>query len=146
MNMAISYKTGIDNLDWDQLTALYHYPGIGMVGGRGEKGDKEGIRQAFLNSYRVVTAWNDNRLVGSCRILSDGLCYGMIFDVGVLPEHRRKGVATTMLNLLLDGMDNMTIHLTSRFGMEDLYRKLGFKRHKNAFARYSFPTLYVEEG
>ena len=78
-------------------------------------------------------------------MLSDGICYGMIFDIGVLPEYRKNGIATRMMQELLKGCEDFNIHLTSRFGVEGLYRKLGFKKHKNAFARYPQNSEYLEE-
>ena len=46
---------------------------------------------------------------------------------------------------LLKGCENFNIHLNSRFGIEGLYRKLGFKKHKNAFARYPRESEYLED-
>ena len=75
-------------------------------------------------------------MIGAGRMLSDGVCYGMVFDVGVIPEYRRKGIATGVMNELLKGCETLSIYLTSRFGVEDLYRKPGFKKQINAFAKY----------
>jgi aralkylamine N-acetyltransferase len=93
----------------------------------------------------VVSAWDDVRLVGAGRILSDGICYGMIFDIGVLAEYRRKAIASSLVKELLVNMDNIAVHLTSRFGVEDVYKKLGFKKHKNAFAKYPHASPYLED-
>jgi len=46
---------------------------------------------------------------------------------------------------LVKGYENLSIHLTSRFGVEGLYRKLGFKKHKNAYARYPYRSEYLED-
>jgi len=139
----IEYKTGIDCIDWSQLTSLYLQ--VGMVGGLGEQGDGEGIKTAFSRSFKVITAWEGNRLVGAGRMLSDGICYAMIFDIGVLPEYRRNGIVSCIMHKLLKGCENFNVHLNSRFGVEDLYRKLGFKKHKNAFARYPRESEYLED-
>ena len=124
------------------MTVLYQQ--VGMVGGLGERGDGEGIQRAFCGSYRVVTAWDGEKLVGATRMLSDGVCYAMVFDVAVLPDYRRRGIATGLMNALITGCEDMSIHLTSRFGIEDLYRKLGFRKHTNAFARYPGESEYLE--
>ena len=39
----------------------------------------------------------------------------------------------------------MSIHLTSTFGNEDFYKKLGFKKHKTAYSKYPFPSKYIED-
>lgn len=103
------------------------------------------IQSAFQVSYKVVTAWEGNTLVGSCRMLSDGICYGAVFDVRVLPEYQKKGIGKGLMGLLLKGEEHMTIHLTSTFGNEGFYKKLGFKKHKTAYSKYPFESKYVEE-
>ena len=139
----IEYKTGTDCIDWSQLTGLYLE--VGMVGGFGEKGDRKNIEVAFSNSFKVVTAWDGERLVGAGRMLSDGICYAMVFDVGVIPEYRNKGIATCIMKELIKGCEDLHIHLTSRFGVEGLYRKLGFRKHKNHYARYPYDSEYLED-
>jgi len=42
------------------------------------------------------------------------------------------------MNVLLKGEEHMPIHLTSTFGNEDFYKKLGFKKHKTAYAKYPY--------
>jgi ribosomal protein S18 acetylase RimI-like enzyme len=138
----IEIKRGTDCIDWTQLIDLYEQ--TGLVGGLGTKKDLAGIKKAFLNSYRVVSGWDGSHLVGAGRILSDGVCYAMIFDIGVLPEYRRQGIASAIVKELLVNMENISVHLTSRFGVEDLYKKVGFKRHKNAFAKYPHESPYLE--
>jgi predicted N-acetyltransferase YhbS len=39
----------------------------------------------------------------------------------------------------------MPIHLTSTFGNEEFYKKLGFKKHKTAYAKYPFQSKYLED-
>jgi hypothetical protein len=52
----IEIKRGTDCIDWTQLIDLYEQ--TGLVGGLGTKKDLAGIKKAFLNSYRVVPAWD----------------------------------------------------------------------------------------
>ena len=44
-----------------------------MAGGLGEQGDREGIEAAFLKSFKDITAWEEDRLIGAGRMLSDGI-------------------------------------------------------------------------
>ena len=138
----IVIKKGTECIDWIQLTDLYEL--TELVGDFGKEKDITAIKKAFLNSCRVVTAWDGSLLVGAGRMLSDGTCYATIFDIGVLPEYRRQGIASALVKELLVNMENISVHLTSRFGVEDIYIKLGFKRHKNAFAKYPHDSPYLE--
>ena len=139
----ISYKTGLECIEWPQLFSLYEK--VGMIKRFIESKEFNKIQYAFQVSYKVVTAWEENTLVGSCRMLSDGICYGAVFDVGVLPEYQKKGIGKGLMRLLLKGEEHMTIHLTSTFGNEGFYKKLGFKKHKTAYSKYPFESKYVED-
>lgn len=137
----ITYKTGIDEIEWLQL--FYIYGRVGLVAGLAGNHEYDKIRNAFTQSYKVVTAWDGAKLVGSGRLLSDGECYGMIFDLGVLPEYQRMGIGKGLLERLLQHNEHLRIHLTSTFGNEEFYRKSGFKRHKTAFAKYPVDSEYL---
>jgi len=77
-------------------------------------------------------------------LISDGVCYGMIFDVGVLPSYQNKGIGKGIMNELMKGNEQISIHLTSTFGNEAFYGKLGFKKHKTAHAKYPRNSEYLE--
>ena len=139
----ICYKLGVEEIDWCGLFRLYEETGLLKRFIESKELDK--IQSAFQKSYKVVTAWNGSALVGSCRMLSDGISNGMVFDVGVLPNYQKKGIGKGLLNLLLEGEEHMVIHLTSTFGNEDFYKKLGFKKHKTAYAKYPFQSKYLED-
>lgn len=139
----VEYKTGIEVIDWKQLVSLYEE--TGLVGQFGKKRDHEAIHSAFLGSSKVVTAWKGSELVGAGRFLSDGVCYGTVFDLGVSTKHRRQGIATGIFTELIRDKQNLCIYLTSTYEAEDVYKKQGFKRHKNAFAKYPYESEYLED-
>lgn len=139
----IIYKVSLDEIQWDKLFELYER--VGLLKRFINNNEYEKIKIAFESSYKVVTAWDKEKLVGAGRMISDGVCYGAIFDVGVLPEYQKKGIGRGVMNELLKGNDNIPIHLTSTFGNEEFYKKLSFKKHKTAYSRYPFKTDYVED-
>jgi len=102
----ISYKLGLEYINWSELFDLYKK--VGMLKRFIENREFDKIQSAFQKSYKVVTAWDEKRLIGSCRMLSDGICYGAIFDVAVLPEYQKKGVGKGLMNLLLKKEESMT--------------------------------------
>ena len=111
----------------------------------GKKRDLAGIKEAFLSSYRVVTAWDGDRIVGAGRLLSDGVCYGWIHDMAVLPDLRKQGIGRDIVEGLLEGNERQLIGLTSSFEAVGFYRRLGFKKHKTAHAKYPGPSIYLED-
>jgi ribosomal protein S18 acetylase RimI-like enzyme len=139
----IIYKIGLEDINWSQLFSLYEK--AGLLGRFIKSGEFDKIQIAFERSYKVVTAWDKDILVGSGRMISDGTCYGSIFDLGVLPNYQRRGIGVGLMKVLLKGEEHMPIHLTSTFGNEEFYKKLGFKKHKTALSKYPFKSDYVEE-
>ena len=138
-----TFKIGIQHVDWEGLYFLYE--DVNMLGRFIKNKDYEKIKQGFKNSYKVVTAWYNDKLIGACRMISDGICYGMVFDVAVLEDYQGRGIGKNLMIKLLEGEENMPVHLTATFGKEEFYKKLGFKKHKTAYSKYPFKTDYVEE-
>lgn len=94
------------------------------------------LAMAFRNSYAVVFAHNDGKMVGAARATSDGVFYASIFDAVVAPEHQSCGVGRLMLEALIAKLPVERIFLTSVFGKEGFYEKLGFLRQTNAMGLY----------
>lgn len=139
----VEYKTGTDSIDWEGLGYLYEE--VGLVAQLGKKRDLVKIRQAFQRSFKVVTAWKEGRLVGAGRLISDGLCYGTVYDVGVLQAYRGQGIGKGIMEALLEGNEHLLLYLTSTFGNKSFYEKLGFKKHKTAYAKYPHESEYLEQ-
>ena len=140
--MLIDYRIGTEKIEWDALFQLYR--DVGLVGGLAKNGETDKVRAAFEHSQKIVTAWFNGRMIGAGRLISDGVCYGTLFDVGVLPEYQKKGVGKGIMTKLLEGNDHLQVYTTSAFGSEDFFKKLGFKRHKSAYAKYPRESEYLE--
>ena len=139
----ILYKTETEEINWESLIELY-FETDGVIGlGRSRNLDK--IKKAFLISYKVVTAWNEDKIIGAGRLISDGLCYGWIHDMAVLPNFRKKDVGRTIVKELMSGDENLLFGLTSSFEAEEFYHKLGFKKHKTGMAKYPGKSIYLED-
>jgi len=139
----IEYKTGIDVIDWDSLLQLY-VETDGVIG-LARAGNLREIKEAFLNSYRIVTAWDGDRIIGAGRLISDGVCYGWIHDMAVLPDRQKTGIGKQVVVELLHGNEGLLIGLTSAFDAVEFYHKQGFKKHKTAMAKYPGKSIYLED-
>ncbi len=139
----VKYKSGTDLINWASLVQLY-FETDGVVGlGRERNLDK--IKKAFLKSYKVVTVWEEDKIIGAGRMISDGVCYGWIHDMAILPEYQKHGLGKRLMEELLNENENLLIGLTSAFGVEEFYYKLGFKKHKTALAKYPGESIYLED-
>jgi len=139
----IEIKTGTDLIDWTSLVNLY-FATDGVIG-LGKEKNLIKIKEAFLTSYKVVTVWEREKIIGAGRMISDGVCYGWIHDMAVLPEYQAQGIGRKLMEELLNGNENLLVGLTSAFGAEEFYYKLGFKKHKTALAKYPGESIYLEE-
>lgn len=139
----IEYKTGTDCIDWDSLFELYYK--TDGVRGFGRAREHKLIKESFLNTYKVITAWEEDLIVGAARMISDGICYGWIHDMAVHPDYRKKGIGKEIINGLTDGEDNLLFGLTSSFEAVEFYKSLGFKKHKTGMAKYPGHSMYLEE-
>ena len=139
----IEYKTGTDVINWESLVQLY-FETDGVIG-LAREGNLAKIKEAFLNTYKVVTAWDGEKIVGAGRLISDGVCYGWIHDMSVLPDLQKKGIGRGIVKELMNGNKDLLFGLTSSFEAEEFYYKLGFKKHKTALAKYPGKSIYLED-
>lgn len=137
----IEYKTDLGDSEWEILVDLYDETNMFLGLGRSRETDK--IRRAYDKSYRFVTAWDSNRIVGAGRMISDGECYAWIHDVAVLQSYRKQGIGREIINRLIEGNEELLIGLTSSFEAVDFYTRLGFGKHKTAMAKYPGPSDYL---
>jgi len=137
----IDFRFDINENDWGKLVDLYDE--TNMCLGLGRMRETEKIRRAYEKSFRFVTAWDSDKIVGAGRMISDGECYAWIHDVAVLFPYRKKGVGRGIIEKLIEGNETLLIGLTSSFEAVDFYTKLGFNRHKTAMAKYPGPSDYL---
>lgn len=139
----IQYKTGTDIINWDSLIDLYFT--TDGVRGFGKIKDMNTIKESFLNTYLVASAWDGDKIIGAVRMISDGLCYGWIHDMAVHPDYRKQGIAEELMKILQSGNEGLLFGLTSSFEAEGFYKKIGFKKHKTAYAKYPGDSMYLED-
>lgn len=87
----------------------------------------DALRQSFEQSQHVALAWAAGRVIGTARLLSDGVCNAYLVDVWTASPHRRRGVARAMIVELMACVPGQHIGLqvdtdTGR----SLYQSLGF--------------------
>lgn len=81
-------------------------------------------------SYYSVFAYDNNRLVGSGRIMSDGILHAMIYEMIVHSDYQGKGIGREILQILVEKcLENniRDIQLFCAQGKEKFYKKYGFE-------------------
>jgi len=83
----------------------------------------------FLRSIGHVGAYAQGTLVGFVNVAWDGGEHASIFDVGVHPDHRRRGVATAMVHeatRLARERGALWLHVDFHPNLSGFYRRCGF--------------------
>jgi GNAT superfamily N-acetyltransferase len=83
--------------------------------------------QSILATGPAVGAWDGDELIGFARAVSDGCFRSYVEDVVVLPDHRRAGTATRMLEVLLELLSEIdVVSLFCGADLVHLYEHAGF--------------------
>ncbi|MDR7855036.1 GNAT family N-acetyltransferase [Tissierella sp.] len=64
--------------------------------------DKTRLYNAASNSLKLLTAWDDDKLVGLIRVVGDGYTIIYIQDILVLESYQGKGIGSHLLKLILE--------------------------------------------
>ncbi|MFO7814509.1 MAG: GNAT family N-acetyltransferase [Halanaerobiales bacterium] len=97
----IIYK---QNSSFTEDDILYLYENVGWT--NYTKNIKK-LMRALNNSLYILTAWDENKLVGLIRIIGDGETIIYIQDILVLSEYQRQGIGSKLLETLLDEYKNV---------------------------------------
>jgi GNAT superfamily N-acetyltransferase len=126
----IEYRNGND-LELDQVIELYN---ASTLGERRPVADR-GIMSAMLyHANLVVTAWDEDLLVGIARTLSDFAYVGYLADLAVRASHQRQGIGTALIQKTREQMGprSMLVLLSAPKAVA-YYPKIGFIRHESAW-------------
>jgi ribosomal protein S18 acetylase RimI-like enzyme len=88
----------------------------------------------FLNSTFVFSAWEDDRLVGCVRALSDLHFRSVIIDLAVLPEYQRQGIGAELVRRCREACTSSE-WLVQTDKAKGFYEKLGFTENNDYFLR-----------
>jgi GNAT superfamily N-acetyltransferase len=89
---------------------------------------RETIERLVKESTRVIGAYDGERLVGFCRVMSDASNMAWLGDVYVESSHRGRGIGTAIVKEAFDNPAHRDCfwYLSTRDAQE-LYRKFGFE-------------------
>ncbi|OQY05111.1 MAG: hypothetical protein B6I20_01790 [Bacteroidetes bacterium 4572_117] len=128
--MEINYTTSLP--DKNEYYSLFESTGWNKE----YKLDKEQVFKTLLNSWFLVSAYKEEKLVGFGRVISDGVMHALILDMIILPEFQRNGIGSVILAKLKEkcvSHNIFDIQLFSAKGKAGFYKNHGFScRPENA--------------
>lgn len=102
--------------------------------------------RCFRNSRVAVFAFDDGKLIGFGRAISDGERQAAIYDIAVLPAYQGRGIGRAVVEKLLEGIPGCNAILYADTSKEAFYERLGFRRMKTAMALFRDPDLAERKG
>ena len=93
--------------------------------------DLDSIRRMLDSTSVMVGAWEDGRLVGFARAITDGVYRALIDDVVVDEPNRKAGIGSEVMRRLVTRLREMEVEevfLRCGHAMEPFYAGLGFAK------------------
>ena len=118
----------LDGVDWERAKA--DLAADDFDNGR----SPAALRRSFEQSQHVAIAWDDARVVGMARLLSDGVCNAYLLDVWTASSHRRRGVGRAMVETLCELVPGQHVGLQTD-DAQPFYESLGFRQQPDFMSR-----------
>lgn len=124
----ILYRTDLRDVDWARMKTLLTEDDFDN--GR----TPEQLRESFEQSRVAVVAYDGDRIIGTARALSDGVCNAYVVDVWTYTPYRKRGVARAMLEVLQSRLRGQHVYLFTN-DAADFYHKLGFREQPTGMSK-----------
>jgi predicted GNAT family acetyltransferase len=136
----VSYVSETQAVDWSGLKSA-------LAADRFDNGrSPEQLRRSFEQSFAVCLARDGDRVVGTARMLSDGVCNAYLVDVWTETSFRRRGIAREMIRRLCSQLAGQHVYLQVDSDTADVYRRLGFREQPVGMAKIVGQWLVDETG
>jgi len=136
--MSIIYKDTKKDLPSDQLRRLFIM--AGWSDGSETSDMLVYFNAPFINSTLVVSAWENDRLIGAVRVLSDQIIRSIIYDLIVDPEFQNKGIGKELVKRCIGHFPNSEWLVQTTQDISGYYEKMGFVINDDVFL--SIPSIY----
>ena len=122
----ITYRLGND-LDLDRTIELYR---ASTLGERRPVDDRERMAAMLRHANLVVTAWDDDLMVGLSRSLTDFSFVTYLSDLAVRVSHQRAGIGRELMRRTQAASGpNAKVILLAAPAAEKYYPRVGFTHH-----------------
>ncbi len=126
----ISYKAG-NKLKLDEVIDLYQ---DSTLGERRPIKDRKRIFKMIKNANLVVTAWDNKKMVGIARAISDFSYVTYLSDLAVRKAYQKKGIGKMLIKKIRQKSGYKTkIVLLAAPASKKYYPHIGFKQHNSAW-------------
>lgn len=126
----IRYKVGND-LDIDAVIELYQ---ASTLGKRRPIDNRDRMAKMIQNANLVITAWDDDLMVGISRAFSDFSFVTYLSDLAVRKSYQKQGIGKELIRITQtqSGTESHLVLLAAP-AAEKYYPKIGFTHHPQAW-------------
>jgi predicted N-acetyltransferase YhbS len=125
----IDYRQGND-LNLDDVIALYHHSTLGL---RRPVAERDRMAGMLKNANLVITAWDNDILVGISRALSDFSFVTYLSDLAVHQHYQQQGIGRELIRQTQQAAPAAKIVLLAAPAAELYYSHIGFMHHPQAW-------------
>jgi predicted N-acetyltransferase YhbS len=125
----IRYQTGND-IDLDEMIELYI---DSTLGERRPVEERERMARMLEEANLVITARDDDLLVGISRSVTDWVYCTYLSDLAVRADYQGQGIGKELVRLTREATPQATVILLAAPKAVDYYPKIGMTRHESAW-------------
>ena len=126
----IQIREGLDDLTPARIATLYRRAPLLRP-----TSDRAAIERMFESSSLVLSAWQDDRLVGLARVLTDGVLFSFLCDLAVEPDVQGSGIGKKLIDEVLARCKGTELTLRDSDMSSGFYQRLGFRRIENGWMK-----------
>jgi GNAT superfamily N-acetyltransferase len=125
----ISYRTGKD-VDLDEMIELYV---DSTLGERRPVDDRPRMARMLEEADLVITAWEEDLMVGISRCVTDWVYCTYLSDLAVRADYQGQGIGKELVRLTREATPDATVILLAAPAAVDYYPRIGMTRHDSAW-------------
>lgn len=124
----ISYRVG--EVSMEEAREVYRDC---TLGARRPTEDDERFAQMLRGANLIVSAWDDDRIVGVARSLTDGSYVTYVADLAVRESYQKQGIGRELLRRTRLEVPQTQLVLFAAPQAVEYYEKIGFTRHPSGW-------------
>jgi predicted GNAT family acetyltransferase len=126
--MRVRCVSDLSSVDWRAMKRA-------LVRDRFDNGRTPAELRRSFEASRSVVAYSGDEIVGTARVLTDGVCNAYLVDVWTRSDLRRRGIARKMVRRLCAGLRGQHVYLQAEGDAAKLWRSLGFREQPVGMSR-----------